>query len=216
MSKIKAMAAILGLLLLAAGGVRAEPSVEEAVKGLQAEWAQIKYQTAKEKQADAFGQLADEARKVSAAYPERAEALIWEAIILSTYAGAKGGLGALSAVKEAQELLLKAMEIDSGALDGSAFTSLGSLYYQVPGWPISFGDDDKAREYLEKALAINPNGIDPNFFYGDFLMEQGEYAKAAQFLNKALNAPPRLGREAADAGRREEILALLISARKKL
>lgn len=37
MSKIKAMAAILGLLLLAAGGVRAEPSVEEAVKGLQAE-----------------------------------------------------------------------------------------------------------------------------------------------------------------------------------
>ena len=38
------------------------------------------------------------------------------------------------------------MAIDPKALDGSAYASLGSLFYQVPGWPIGFGDDKKAAE----------------------------------------------------------------------
>ena len=36
--------------------------------------------------------------------------------------------------------LEQALAIDATALEGSAFTTLGSLYYQVPGWPIGFGD----------------------------------------------------------------------------
>ena len=47
-------------------------------------------------------------------------------------------------------------------LDGSAYNSLGVLYYKVPGWPVGFGDKAKARELLQKALAINPKGIDAN------------------------------------------------------
>ena len=42
----------------------------------------------------------------------------------------------------------------------------------MPGWPIGFGDKKKAEEYLKKALAANPDGIDPNFFYGDFLLDK--------------------------------------------
>ena len=49
----------------------------------------------------------------------------------------------------------------------------GFPYYQVPGWPVGFGDDEKAEQLLKQALAINPTGIDPNFFYGDFLLDQG-------------------------------------------
>ena len=36
-------------------------------------------------------------------YPGRAEPLVWKAIVLSTHAGAKGGLGALSMVREARD-----------------------------------------------------------------------------------------------------------------
>ena len=54
-------------------------------------------------------------------------------------------------------------------------------------------------------LAINPNGIDPNFFYGDFLLDQGDKAQAKVYLDKALAAPARPGREVADEGRRMEI-----------
>jgi len=118
-------------------------------------------------------------------------------------------LGALSLAKDAKGALEHALQIDPRALSGSAYTSLGSLYYQVPGWPIGFGDDAKARELLDQALALNPDGIDPNYFLGDFLYRQRDYTGARKALERALKAPPRPDRPLADAGRREEIKQLL-------
>jgi Tfp pilus assembly protein PilF len=79
----------------------------------------------------------------------------------------------------------------------------------VPGWPLGFGDKDKARELLLKALTLNPKGIDPNFFYGELVYESKQTAEAVTFLERALQAPPRPGRQISDTGRREEIRALL-------
>lgn len=205
-------ALLLGLAPLA----RANP-LEDSIHQLQTRWAEIKYRmTDEEKQEAAMETLTTQAAQVSASYPGRAEPLIWQAIITSSQAGIKGGLGALGLVKDAKKLLEQAEAIDANALNGSVYTSLGSLYYKVPGWPVGFGDDDKARAYLQKALAINPTGIDPNFFYGEFLYEQEEYAAAIQALERALRAPARPGRELADAGRKQEIQGLLASARKKM
>lgn len=180
-------------------------TMESDLVRIQQRWAEIQYQLPGEEKAKAFDALADDAEALVAVNPDRAEPRIWLAIVLSTWAGEKGGLGALGLVKDARRQLEKALEIDAMALEGSAYTSLGSLYYQVPGWPLGFGDDDKARRYLQKALAINPDGIDPNFFFGDYLLEQGEKARARQYLERALAAPDRNGREVADQGRREEI-----------
>jgi len=190
--------------------------VMAAVAALQHQWDVIKYQKPKAEQEAAFKALAGQARQTSQKYPGHAEPLIWEGIILSTYAGAKGGLGALSLVKEARARLEEAEKIDGQALHGSTYTSLGSLYYQVPGWPVGFGNSKKARSYLEKALQINPTGLDANYFYADFLIEEGEYEKAIAALNKALQAPARPGREIADAGRRQEAQTLLEKAKSKL
>ena len=180
-------------------------SMDSDLAGIQQRWAEIQYQLPLDQKIKAFEALALDAEELVAANPDRAEPRIWQAIVLSTWAGAKGGLGALGLVKDARRQLEKALDIDATALEGSAYTSLGSLYYQVPGWPLGFGDDDKARRYLQKALAINPDGIDPNFFFGDYLLEQGEEARAREYLERALAAPDRSGREIADQGRREEI-----------
>jgi Tfp pilus assembly protein PilF len=83
----------------------------------------------------------------------------------------------------------------------------------VPGWPIGFGDKDKARAMLQKALTLNPDGMDPNFFYGDFLMRQKDYKGATVALEKARKAPPRPERPLADEGRRKEIDVLLAQVR---
>lgn len=176
---------------------------------IQQRWARIQYQLPEQERAPAFEQLAQEAHAFVEAHPQQAEPLIWEGIVLSTWAGAKGGLGALKLVKEARQSLEAALAIDETALQGSAHTSLGSLYYQVPGWPLGFGDDKKAEHHLQKALGINPDGIDPNFFFGDFLLAQGKPERARPYLDKALKAPARPGREVADTGRREEIRARL-------
>lgn len=199
-----------------AATTQADP-VSEQVQYLQKQWAVIKYQTANEDtQLDGLHKLEDYAAKVSASYPGRAEPKIWEGIILSTDAGIDGGFGALGKVKQAKALFEAALAIDPTSLAGSAHTSLGSLYYQVPGWPLAFGDNDKAEEHLKAALKINPDGIDPNYFYSDFLIEEERYDEAATYLQRALNAAPRPDRPVADAGRRQEIQAAQEKLQKKL
>jgi tetratricopeptide (TPR) repeat protein len=188
-------------------------SVDDAVAQLARDWADIKYKAPANEQAAKYEALANRAHEVSAQYPDRAEPLVWEGIIVSSFAGAKGGLGALNLAKQAKALYENSLQIDPSALDGSAYNSLGVLYYKVPGWPLGFGDKPKAQELLQKALAINPKGIDPNFFYGEFLVETGKPAEAVAYLERAVNAPPRPGREVADAGRRAEATELLRKAR---
>ena len=187
--------------------------VDDAVLGLQRDWEVIRYQVPPAEREKQFEALAAKAHKVSEANPGRSEPLVWEGIIVSSWAGEKGGLGALGLVKQAKSLYEAAIQIDGNVLDGSAFNSLGVLYYKVPGWPIGFGDKEKARELLQKALTINPAGIDPNFFYGEYLLEVRRPDEAVPYLEKALKAPPRQGRQIADAGRREEARQLLEKAR---
>ena len=79
-----------------------------------------------------FEALAAKARQASEAIRGRAEPLVWEGIIVSSLAGEKGGLGALPLVKQAKALYEQAIQINGNALDGSAYNSLGVLYYKVP------------------------------------------------------------------------------------
>jgi tetratricopeptide (TPR) repeat protein len=200
---------VMMLALVLAAPMAWSTGVEEEVRVLQRAWEEIKYRKPAAEQPAAYEALAKEAAQVRARYADRAEPEIWYGIIVASHAGAKGGFGALSLAKQAKQALEHALALDAKALEGSAYTSLGSLYYQVPGWPIGFGDDRKARALLESALAVNPDGIDPNFFLGDYLYRKGDYAGARQALEHARKAAPRPGRPLADEGRRLEIETLL-------
>ena len=205
-----ALAAILSTTLAAVPWTPALAApVDDAVAELQRDWEVIRYQTPAAEREKRFESLATKAHQVTETHAGRSEPLVWEGIIVSSWAGEKGGLGALGLVKQAKGLYEQALQIDDKALEGSAYNSLGVLYYKVPGWPLGFGDKAKAKEMLQKALALNPNGIDPNFFYAEYLVETKKADEAVPYLEKALNAPPRPGRQIADAGRREEIRVLL-------
>ena len=191
----------------------------EEISSIQKQWALTKYRTDDSLKSDEYEKLMAQADALIQRYPDKAEPLIWSAIVYSSYAGAVGGIKsvtkALPAVINSRDLLLKAEQIDINALGGSVMTSLGALYYQVPGWPLGFGDKKKAREYLEKAVKISQNGLDANYFYGDFLVDRKEYTKAVAVLERALAAPTLDQRPVADRGRRDEIEALLEVARSK-
>lgn len=207
--------ALIGLSLVAAAGQSFAGPVEDSVGELQREWETIQYRVEPARRAERFESLAARAHAASVAHPGRAEPLIWEGIVVSSWAGAKGGLGALSLVRQAKDLYESALKIRPDALEGSAYNSLGVLYYKVPAWPVGFGDKARAETLLTKALAVNPNGIDPNYFYGEFLIESGRRNEAVAYLERALQAAPRAGREIADAGRRDEARALLEKARSR-
>jgi tetratricopeptide (TPR) repeat protein len=192
-----------------------ETPLDQSILEFQQQWAHINYELPTDQKAAAFEALGKQEATLVQHYPNRAEPLIWHGIILSSLAGAKGGLGALSVVKEARNNLLAAEKIDPTAMQGSAETSLGTLYFKVPGWPIGFGDDDKAESYLKQALRLNPNGIDSNYFYADFLYGKHRYPEAMQALEKAQAAAPRPTRPLADKGRHQEIQALMAKVREK-
>lgn len=217
MLKPSMLAVVAVVCLAGAPALAADPAFDARIDGLARTWAHVNYEVRdKPAQAVQAAKLAADAEAMAKQYPNRAEPLVWEAISTATEAGAKGGMGGLALAKSARGLLERAEKINPAALgDGSIYTSLGSLYAQVPGFPIGFGDPGKARAYLTKALAANPNGVDANFFQGDFLMRQGDYAGAEAALQRAINAPPRPGREVADRGRKAQAAAMLAAARQK-
>ncbi len=198
---------LLVLMMLGYGTAHADVMTDD-IAMLQHAWAKGYYGTPEGQQEDYFDALRRQAHEVASKYPNRAEPLIWEGIITSTLAKYQSIFSAGGTAKDARDLLLSAERIDPNALDGSALTSLGSLYYKVPRFG-SFGNYDKARDYLQRALKVDPNGIDQNYFYGEFLSIQGDKTDAIAHLKKALAAPPRPGRADADAGRRKEIEQLL-------
>ncbi len=198
---------LLAIALLLASGLSRAADFDAGLTALQHGWATAYYEAPEAQKKPAFEKLVAAADDLLARYPGQAEVLTWHAIVLSSAAKFSGGLHALGQAKQARDELLKAEQIDATTLGGSVYTSLGSLYANVPGWPIGFGSKDKAEAFLQKALVINPAGIDPNFFYAELLAARGDKAAARRSYEKALAAAPRPGREDADAGRRAEINA---------
>ncbi|WP_162144368.1 tetratricopeptide repeat protein [Methylocaldum szegediense] len=206
---------LLTFLLANTGHTKTGSDLHEAVRRLEDEWAEIFYLLPRSEQAEKFENLLARVHALSEQYPNEADPLILEAIVLCTYAGADIGLSSLSRVEKARKLLIKAIDINPRAMEASAYITLGNLYYRLPGWPISFGDTNSARQYLESALKLYPNAIDTNYFYGDFLLQEGEYDKALIYLEKAEKAPIRPYMRLSDTKLKEEIREALKAAREK-
>jgi tetratricopeptide (TPR) repeat protein len=206
---------VFSLILLLPTVIFAQ-SVDDIVFELQKDWAIANYEMSGEAQIKAYEALIEKSDAAVKNNRNSAEVLVWNGIIKSAFAGVKGGIGALSYAKQARKSLEASLKIDDHALNGSAYASLGTLYAKVPGWPIGFGNDEKAALYLSKALEINPDGIDPNYFYAEYLLDKKDYAGAEKYLLKALDAAPRLERPVADAGRKQEINLAISEVRQKM
>jgi tetratricopeptide (TPR) repeat protein len=188
----------------------AAAGMTEDVKALNDGWAHIAYEVhGSSTQTQALDRLAKQADIVVQRYPNQAEPLLWKGIVVSEQANRANFLHKLGLATRARDILARAYQLNPRAANGGAAMSLGVLYYKVPGSPIGFGDKDRARRLLKEALAIDPNGLDANYFYGDFLADQGDNVGAKSYLQKALRAPHDPARPAWDAGRRREVQALL-------
>jgi tetratricopeptide (TPR) repeat protein len=175
------------------------------VKEIQQQWAQLYYMDEfKDQNYKQLQALAQHANQLSQAHPESAEALVWDAIVLSTLAEKKGGIGALSLVKEAKTKLEHAKELNPDVLGGAIYASLGTLYSKVPGWPIGFGNDHKAEQHFKRALEIDPQGLEANYFFAEYLADNDQQELAMEYVEKALHAPSIVGRPVADEGRRKQ------------
>lgn len=213
---MKTYTLLLAGSLLIAGGAASGPAGAEgdafgdAILAIQREFDQALFGGLdKTERKEAFASLVEHAADLSALHPDRPEAVAWNGIVLSTYAGEVPALRAMKYATSAREALHAAESMAPEALDGGVYASLGALYAKVPGGIVGFGDDELAAEYFVKALAVDPDNIDTNYFYGEFLLEHEDYASAERMFRRALAAPTVTGRPLFDSGRRAEIRALL-------
>ncbi len=174
---------------------------------LALDWEHIKFEVQdKDLQEKQMAALADRAASLVQKYQNRPEAVIWLGILVSEQASMASENGspfkALGLAKQARDILAPVAQADPFVLDAGAPTSLGVLFYRVPGFPIGFGDKAKARQLLEEAVTNAPTGLDANYFYGDFLYEQHEFPQAEKVLQRALALPPHPERPIWDKSRR--------------
>jgi tetratricopeptide (TPR) repeat protein len=181
------------------------------VRRLRTKWEAIKFGVPEgDEQTKQMNALGEEADAVAARSPGVPEAMIWDGIITSERASMASAFSALGLAKRARDILEQAYNMDPARMDAGATTSLGVLYYRVPGFPIGFGDKARARQLLEQAVKLAPNGLDAWYFYGDFLYTENQYPKAVEVFQHALKIPQHPDRPLWDKNRRlmiEELLA---------
>ncbi len=205
---------IVALLVLSANQCFAGLSVN-SVQDIETEWASVYYATPKSLQEAAYNDLLKKTETLTSQDPESTELSYWKAVILSSRAEKQDGFSALKAIQEAKDLLLNVIDKNPQTANGSAYVVLGTLYYLVPKWPIAFGDNDKAKQMFLIALKINPNSIDANYFYGDFLLANNDATQAQHFFEKALAAPIRKKQEFADRKLKGEVKLALQNAKNR-
>jgi tetratricopeptide (TPR) repeat protein len=219
-----AVVAIVALILIGNSSVvqsAENRALSAEIRFLSRDWEHVKLQIEnRDEQEKQLAVLAEHAADIAQRYQGSPEAKIWVGIITSEQASMASESGspikALGLAKRARDILEKAEKIDPVTLDAAAPTSLGVLYYRVPEFPLGFGDKSKARHYLQEAIMNAPNGLDANYFYGDFLYEQHEYPEAIKVLKRALTLPALLERPIWDRSRRLVIQELLVKTQSNI
>ncbi len=106
------MKLLLSVLLFITAGLAQATGLDADLSQLAQAWDQANFTYDGDNREKALSALAEKAEALSADWPNRAEPLVWEGIVLASWAGAKGGLGALGLVDRARERLLEAERLE--------------------------------------------------------------------------------------------------------
>nr|WP_232230389.1 TRAP transporter TatT component family protein [Halomonas sp. 1513] len=182
---------------------------QSEVESLKSEWESATTELRGSERRDALSRLADQAEALAARHADQANVLVWQGIILASYARERSGLGALGSARDARDALERAVELDPDGSNGSAYVTLGALYDRAPGRPLGFGNSNTAEQMFQRALEIRPDGIDVNYYYAAFLHEEGRLDEAREHAQRAVEGEARPDREASDEALRIEARTLL-------
>jgi tetratricopeptide (TPR) repeat protein len=202
------------LIAAAVGGVLAlSPLTATAFEGelfsLKNRWEHTVTEMPVNERESTLKSLTSEVEQLAEEHGDEADVLVWQGIILASYARERGGLGALGTAGDARDALERAIELDPQGNNGSAYVTLGALYDRAPGRPLGFGNSDTAERMFQRALEIRPDGIDVNYYYAAFLKEEGNEQAAREHAQRAVNGTARDSRQVSDEALRRDAQALL-------
>lgn len=116
------------------------------------------------------------------------ESNFWLAVNYGLVGREKGMLYAMRLIDPIEKHTRKALEIDESYFYGAPARVLGRLYNQLPGWPISKGDNKKALEFMLKALKHGPKFYLNHIYVADVYSALKNKDKAREHLQWVINA----------------------------
>jgi len=119
--------------------------------------------------------------------PDKPEGHFW---LGANYGGeaAHSTLSNLSSFQDIKREMEAVLKIDEGYQGYSAYVGLGRLYFQAP--KVLGGDVNKAIEYLEKGLKLNPNNTVMRLYLAQALESNNRNADAKKQIDTLMTATP--------------------------
>lgn len=121
--------------------------------------------------------------------PEDVRGLFWKAASMGKMAEDGGVLNALKMLRPMEELLLKVVTLDEKYENAGAHRALGRMYHKLPGFPISFGSNQKALQHLQRAHELFPRDVITRAFFAELLFDVGRTEEARRHASFVLATP---------------------------
>jgi TPR repeat protein len=117
--------------------------------------------------------------------PKSAEAHYYLAMNFGELAAAEApSIAAYKLVHQIEEQFKLAANLDEKFDHAGPVRNLGQLYFQAPGWPLSVGSKHKAREWLERAVALAPDYPENQMLLAEAYIKWRQKADAEKTLHK--------------------------------
>lgn len=209
---------LAAIVLAVAAPAAAEADADATVMSLARGWDNARYAISDETaQIAALRELKAQSETSLQQFPDEPRLRVWRGVIMASLADDVDMMEALKLAHQSLKIL-QAAERTSLDPPTTAMTQtiLGVLYDQAPPFPVAFGDAKAAETHFKAAIVADPAGIEPNFYYADFLCRKHRYKDAIAPLKRAIEAPPREGREVGDRALRQAATALLAAAQRRI
>jgi tetratricopeptide (TPR) repeat protein len=115
--------------------------------------------------------------------------LFWKAAAMGKMAEDSGMVNALRMLRPMENLLLKVVALDEQYENAGAHRALGRIYHKLPGFPISFGSNQKALMHLKRAHELFPRDVITRAFYAELLYDEGRKDEARKHADFVLATP---------------------------
>jgi tetratricopeptide (TPR) repeat protein len=100
-----------------------------------------------------------------------------------------GIVNAFRMLRPMEKMLLKVITLDEKYENAGAHRALGRMYHKLPGFPISFGSNQKALAHLKRAHELFPRDVITRAFYAEVLYDEGRKAEARRHADFVLATP---------------------------
>ncbi|PXW86400.1 TRAP transporter TatT component family protein [Nitrosomonas sp. Nm84] len=115
--------------------------------------------------------------------------LFWRAAAMGKMAEDSGIVNALRMLRPMEKMLLKVVALDEKYENAGAHRALGRMYHKLPGFPISFGSNQKALMHLKRAHELFPRDVITRAFYAELLYDEGKRDEARKHADFVLATP---------------------------